>query len=163
MAPGLPPVPRRPSRAALVIAAGLIALAGLIVWNAQTIDASGGYDRIGPTAFPYAIAAGLALLGLATAASAWGRNVPAPEADRIAPIAWVVGGLAVQMALLTLAGFSIATGLMFAATARAFGRGPLWLTIPLGVGFSLVIWLIFAKTLQLALPAGALERFVSGG
>jgi putative tricarboxylic transport membrane protein len=62
------------------------------------------------------------------------------------------------MLLLKLAGFSIATGLLFAATAKGMGRGPLWMTVPVGVVLALVIWLVFAGVLQLSLPAGPLER-----
>jgi putative tricarboxylic transport membrane protein len=62
-----------------------------------------------------------------------------------------------QMLLLKPAGFSIATGLLFAATARGFGRGPLWLTVPAGVVFALLVWIVFAKGLSLNLPAGPLE------
>ena len=56
------------------------------------------------------------------------------------------------------AGFSIATGLLFAATAKGFGRGPLWKTVPIGIVVSLVIWLIFTLLLKLSLPAGPLEQ-----
>ena len=73
---------------------------------------------------------------------------------------WIIGGLVLQMLLLKTAGFSIATGLLFAFAARGFGRGPLWFTIPLGIVISFVIWLIFAGLLQLRLPAGPLERLV---
>jgi putative tricarboxylic transport membrane protein len=55
-------------------------------------------------------------------------------------------------------GFSIATGLLFAATAKGFGRGPLWFTVPVGIVFSFIVWFIFAKGLQLSLPAGPLEK-----
>ena len=54
----------------------------------------------------------------------------------------------------------IATGLLFAATARGFGRGPLWMTVPIGIVFAFVVWFIFAKGLQLSLPAGPLERLI---
>ena len=30
-------------------------------------------------------------------------------------------------------------------TARGFGRGPLWLTIPIGIVFAFLVWLIFAR------------------
>ena len=62
-----------------------------------------------------------------------------------------------QMLLLKPLGFSIATGLLFAFTARGFGRGPLWMTVPIGIVVSLVIWLIFSGLLNLSLPAGPLE------
>jgi putative tricarboxylic transport membrane protein len=49
---------------------------------------------------------------------------------------------------------------LFAATARGFGRGPLWLTIPLGIVLSFAVWFVFSKGLQLTLPAGPLERLI---
>ena len=60
--------------------------------------------------------------------------------------------------LATLVLFSIATGLLFAATAKGFGRGPLWMTVPLGIVFAFFVYVVFAKGLQLSLPAGPLER-----
>jgi putative tricarboxylic transport membrane protein len=73
---------------------------------------------------------------------------------------WIVGGLVAQMLLLKTAGFAIATGVLFALAARGFGRGPLWATVPMGIVFAFVIWLIFARVLHLSLPAGPLERLV---
>jgi putative tricarboxylic transport membrane protein len=70
---------------------------------------------------------------------------------------WIIGGLLAQMALLRVAGFSIATGVLFALTARGFGRGPLWKSLPIGVVFAFVIYVVFARGLQLSLPAGPLE------
>ena len=83
---------------------------------------------------------------------------PSASPSASAPILWIVGGLVLQLLLLKPAGFSIATGLLFAFTARGFGRGPLWLTIPVGIVFSLAVWLVFARLLMLSLPAGPLER-----
>ncbi|WP_181703558.1 tripartite tricarboxylate transporter TctB family protein [Chthonobacter albigriseus] len=149
---------RRPDRAALVIAAGLAVLSGVIFWNTASIGTAGSYARIGPTAFPYAIAGALLLISIGTALRAWRGHFPVREADEPAPILWIVGGLAAQMLLLKVAGFAIATGILFALTARGFGRGPLWMTLPIGIGLSLAIWLVFARLLQLSLPAGPLER-----
>lgn len=149
---------RRPDGAALAIALALAIVAGVIFWSTAQMPAVAGYARIGPTAFPYAIATGLMLLAIGTAAKALKGEFPEREADEIPPILWIVGGLVAQMLLLKIAGFSIATGLLFAAVARGFGRGPLWLTVPLGIVLALAIWLIFAGLLQLSLPAGPLER-----
>ena len=51
---------RRPDRAALVIALALIALGAVVAWDAAHMRTGvAAYSRIGPRAFPYAIAAGL--------------------------------------------------------------------------------------------------------
>jgi putative tricarboxylic transport membrane protein len=104
------------------------------------------------------IAACLFGLAIWTVFAAMRGEFPEREEQEHAPMLWIVGGLAAQMLLLKFAGFSIATGLLFAATARGFGKGPLWMTIPLGIVLSLAIWIIFAKGLQLSLPAGPLEH-----
>jgi putative tricarboxylic transport membrane protein len=151
---------RGPDRAAFVIAAGLAVAAAVIAWQTAHMPGGGGYARIGPAAFPYLIAAGLFVLAIWTAVAAWRGDFPEREAQNAAPMIWIVGGLAVQMLLLEIAGFSIATGLLFAATARGFGRGPLYLTIPLGIALAFAIFITFAMGLQLSLPAGPLERLV---
>ena len=150
---------RRPDRAALVIALLLIGVGAAVAWDAYTMRAGvASYSRIGPKAFPYAVAFGLLLLGVLTAVQALREESAIRERIAFAPIFWIVGGLAVQIGLLPYAGFSLATGAVFAATAMALGRGPLWLTYPIGVGIALAVWLFFSKALQLILPAGPLEN-----
>ena len=150
---------RRPDWAALFIAAFLLALAAVVAWDvAHMRTGVATYSRIGPRAFPYGIAIGLAALGVLTAIQAVRAPGRPAERDEIAPMLWIIGGLVAQIALLPSAGFSIATGAVFAATAKAFGRGPLWMTYPAGVALALAIWLFFNKALQLVLPAGPLER-----
>ncbi|WEX09746.1 tripartite tricarboxylate transporter TctB family protein [Chelativorans sp. AA-79] len=151
---------RRPDRAALVIAAALGIAAGVIAWSTAGSTMGGGYARVGPTTFPYIVAGALFILAIWTAIAAWRGDFPEREPQELGPMAWIVGGLVAQMLLLTTAGFSIATGLLFAATARSFGRGPLWVTVPMGIVLAFGIWLIFAKLLQLSLPAGPLERLI---
>jgi putative tricarboxylic transport membrane protein len=155
-----PHEPRGADRAALVIAACLGVAAIVIFWQTAAMPVAGNYARIGPTAFPYAISAVLLVLAIWTAVAALRGDFPEREEQTAAPVLWIVGGLAAQMLLLKFAGFAIATGLMFAATARGFGRGPLWLTIPIGIVIAFVIWIIFARGLQLSLPAGPLERLI---
>ena len=142
-----------------MIAALLLALAAVVAWETANMRTGAAtYSRIGPRAFPYGVAAGLAVLGALTAVQAFRAPSPRRERDDFGPIAWIAGGLIVQMVVLPYAGFSIATGAVFAATARALGRGPLWLTYAGGVVFALAIWLFFARGLNLVLPAGPLER-----
>lgn len=151
---------RRPDVPALLIAAVLAGLGAVVAWDTYHLGGAASYARIGPTAFPYAVAGGLIILAAWTAVEAWRGDFPEREHEEFGPIAWIVGGLAAQMLLLSTVGFSIATGILFAATARGFGRGPLWVTLPFGIVFSFAVWFVFAKGLQLSLPAGPLERIV---
>lgn len=150
----------RPDRAALVIAAGLAALSVLMFWRTGAMPVTAQYARIGPTTAPYVVAAGLAVLAVGTALSAWRGGFPEREADDFGPMLWIIGGLLAQMALLRVAGFSIATGVLFALTARGFGRGPVWKSLPIGIVVAFVIYVVFARGLQLSLPAGPLERLL---
>lgn len=149
---------RRPDRAALAIAAALALTAIVIAWSTSLAGGVAGYSPVGPKTFPYVIAGGLFVLAVLTALEAWRGNFPERETQNFPPMLWVLGGLLAQMLTMKTVGFSIATGLLFACTARGFGRGPLWQTVPIGIAFSFVVWLLFAKGLQLSLPAGPLER-----
>ncbi|WP_144577036.1 tripartite tricarboxylate transporter TctB family protein [Agrobacterium sp. DE0009] len=149
---------RRPDWAALVIAVALVIVAGVIFWDSARLASVTGYSPVGPATVPYAIAFCLVGLAIWTAIEAWRGDFPERDKQEIAPVIWVVAGLAAQMLLLNLAGFSIATGLLFAFTARAFGKRKLWYSIPVGIVLSFVIWVVFAQLLQLSLPAGPLER-----
>ena len=75
--------PRRPDRAGLVIAVLLALLAGVIFWQTRAMPVTAQYARVGPTTFPYVVAAGLALLAAGTAVSAWRGGFPQREADRV--------------------------------------------------------------------------------
>ena len=160
MSSGEPNLSRRPDGAALVIAAVLAAIAAVIIWQTSQMRVPPVQAKVGPTVFPYVIAGGLLLLAVGTLVEALRGKFPARDRDNYVPILWIVGGLVAQLLLLTTAGFAIATGVLFAFTAKALGRGPLWKTIPIGIVFSFVVWFIFAKGLQLSLPAGPLERLI---
>ena len=149
---------RRPDRAAFIIAAALAFIAIVIALSTRFAGDVASYSPVGPKTFPYIIAGGLFLLAIWTAIEAWRGDFPDRDRQDVPPMLWVLGGLAVQLLTMKTVGFSIATGLLFAATAKAFGRGPLWMTVPVGIVFSFVVWFLFAKGLQLSLPAGPIER-----
>ncbi|WP_299644860.1 tripartite tricarboxylate transporter TctB family protein [Devosia sp.] len=154
---------RRPDRAALVIAAGLLALALLVAWDASRLGAGGAYARIGPQTIPYLIAVCLAGLSAWTVVAAYRHSFPEREPQEFAPVLWIVGGLVAQMALIKFTGFSIATGVLFAMTARGMGRVSLPLALLSGILISAFVWFVFARLLQLTLPAGPLEHLMLEG
>lgn len=149
---------RRPDWAAFGIAAVLVAIAAVIFADASRLREVMGYSPVGPSTVPMVIAFVLILLAVWTVFAAFRHDFPEREKQEISPVAWIVGGLAAQMLLLNTAGFSIATGVLFAATAAGFGKRRIWISLPLGIVLCLIVWLIFAGLLQLSLPAGPLER-----
>lgn len=151
-------LPRRPDRAALVIAAVLAALGLLILWDVSHLRDMGGYSQVGPATVPRVIAFGLIGLAGWTAIAAFRNDFPQRPRQQVVPVIWIVGGLAAQMLLLMPLGFSIATGVLFAMTARGFGRRNFAFSLPFGILFSFAIWVVFSQLLKLYLPAGPLER-----
>jgi putative tricarboxylic transport membrane protein len=153
---------RRPDWAALAIGVVLALVALLMLWDTWRSTAGFSSDPIGPKGFPYLV--GVCLLGLAawTVVAALNGDFPEREHQQLPPMLWIVGGLAAQMLLLNPAGFSIATGLLFAATAYAFGKRKFWVTVPIGILFAFLVWILFAQGLKLALPSGPLERLFFG-
>ena len=149
---------------ALAIAAFLAIVGGVMLWDAARLADLGGYSGIGPATIPRVVGAGLILLAIWTVAAAFRRDFPEREKQHFGPVFWIIAGLALQLVLLRVAGFSIATGILFAFTARAFGKRNLALSLPIGIVLSFVVWAIFSQLLMLHLPAGPLERlFFPGG
>ena len=155
--------PRRRDPAALIIAAGLAVIAGVMLWDSARLADLGGYSGVGPASVPRVVAFCLLGLSVWTAIEAFRGDFPRRPPQAPAPVLWIVAGLAAQLMLLHVAGFSIATGILFAFTARAFGKTNLAMTIPLGIGFAFVVWAIFSQLLMLNLPAGPLEHLIFSG
>lgn len=162
---GLPGKPGRGlDRAAVVIALGLAAFGGLLLLEASRLGhVDAGYAGVGPAAAPRIIGIGLLVLAVWTLLDAIRARFPARAAQDWGAIAWIIAGLVAQILLLEPLGFSIASGLMFAAVARAFGKRQLWISVPAGIIFAFVVWLVFSRLLMLSLPAGPLEHLFFPG
>lgn len=151
---------RRPNWAALIIATVLLAVAVLIIAEGVKLGSAARYARVGPSIFAYVIGSFLAVLSLWTFVHVYQDKFPRWDVPELGPVAWVASGMIAQMVLLPHAGFSIATGLLFAMTARGFGQRPFWLGLAVGVPLAFFVWLVFARLLMLSLPTGPLERLI---
>ncbi|MEA2988937.1 MAG: putative tricarboxylic transport rane protein [Alphaproteobacteria bacterium] len=149
---------RRVDRAGLVIAAMLLATAGVILWDMSRLQITSVYG-LGPKAMPIVVAAGLALLSLGNLMMALRGELPARESADPRAILMILGGLVALIALIGLGGgFIPATAILFATTAAAFGRRAFLTDLAIGLVLGLVVYLMFDKLLTLSLPAGPLER-----
>ncbi|MGE0747759.1 MAG: tripartite tricarboxylate transporter TctB family protein [Rhodospirillales bacterium] len=151
--------PRRATGEALV-GLGIAAVGLAVAADTATLPRAPAYAVVGPAVAPYAVAAALVVLGaLLTLAARRGRwRADPPETRAPAPrVAWLLGGLAVNAALIGHVGFVLASTMLFAATARGFCS-----TRPLrdgAIGFALAAaaYLAFARLLGISLGAGWVE------
>jgi putative tricarboxylic transport membrane protein len=161
---GFDPAPgRRPDGAAFIIAAVLAAGGGLLIWQGSILPNKGGYAGIGSGAMPLFVGAVLLLLALGHLVQGLRRAAPSLPRQKPLPILLIVGGLLLQLLLLKPLGFSIASGILFACTAAAFGKRNFALSLPVGIVFALVIYGLFDGLMKLNLPSGFLETLIFGG
>lgn len=142
----------------LAVGLALILVAALTAWDASSMRIRANYG-IGPEATSYLVAIILAILGFAHLPAAFrGPDVEAEKADWRA-VAWVAIALASLIASVAFGGgFILGSTLLFAFTARAFGRQALLVDLAIGLFLAILVFLLFNKLLSLTLPMGLLER-----
>ncbi|WP_242489968.1 tripartite tricarboxylate transporter TctB family protein [Noviherbaspirillum cavernae] len=155
-------------RAPLIVGVVLLLLAGLTFADAFRLAVSTG-PGVGPSVAMKLVAALLTVLGVAHLVQAWrkrGEQQQAPhqgEKGNPRALAWVLGGLIVQIAALAFgAGFVVSSTILFVATARGFGRSLKSLGPVYGLVLSIAVYVFFTKALSLSLPAGPLEKLLLG-
>lgn len=147
----------------LAIAAGLFMLAALIAWDGASYPVRRSYAQFGPEIFPYLVAAGLAIFGVATILMSLRNSFPPREPMNVPAVAWIVSAVLAKIVLLYAgAGFIPAAGTLFGFAARGLGRKPLWLTILVGLGVATLLYILFRHGLNLSLPNGPIERAING-
>ena len=150
----------KPDTAGMAIAGILLIIALVTFWDASGMQSSTTYG-MGPQAMPYVIATGMLILAAGNFLLAWRGDFPARESYDPKAIALIIGGLAALIAIIGLGGgFIIATAVLFAATATAFGRRAVHIDLAIGAVLGVAVFLLFDKLLTLSLPAGPIERLL---
>jgi putative tricarboxylic transport membrane protein len=151
------------ARGPALVGAGVV-LFGLVVFHQTTqIPVSPLYSKVGPTIFPYIVAAGLIALGIALVFQAWRGEWGETDADSDArpvdwrALGWLALGLVLNVALIDFLGFVIASTILFVCTARAFGSKQWLRDIGIAVALALITYLGFDKLLGISIGAGILE------
>jgi putative tricarboxylic transport membrane protein len=150
----------QPQEAAL--GAGLLALAAAVVVLSLNMTVGFSYDRVGPRAFPYLIAAILALSGIfiLTTAVPERRRDDAGEPIRWLPIAIISGTLIFSMLCIRRLGWIPTATIAFALVAMAFGERRLLLNLFFGLLLACGTFVLFNYGLRLRLPVGTLIEAV---
>ncbi len=148
----------------LIVGLGVLALAALVLQQTTIIPVP-LYVALGPRAIPYAVAAGLGVLGAILVAQAlrggWSEGVEEDDVDPHWPaVAWLIAGLIVNVALISSLGFVIASSIQFVMVARAFGSKRPLRDALVGLAVTLIAYLGFDKALGINIGAGILEGLI---
>jgi putative tricarboxylic transport membrane protein len=82
------------------------------------------------------------------------------ESVRWAPVGWLAAGIVAYLLLVERGGFVVASAVLFWSTARAFNSQRPYRDAAFSVVISVGAFLLFARLLQLSLPAGILAGFL---
>ncbi|MDB6455182.1 tripartite tricarboxylate transporter TctB family protein [Falsirhodobacter sp. 20TX0035] len=152
------------SRLGPVLVASAVLLTGIgVLWASTLIHVSPAYARIGPTVFPRIVGAALAVLGVLLLVNAFaGRwQCEATDAEEppldLVPLAWVAGGLVLNLLLIAQIGFILSSTLMYLLVAKGFGARRIWLAALVGFILALVAYFGFAQLLGLRMGDGLIE------
>ena len=148
----------------LAVAAGVLALGGLVTWGSFHLPTGGGYAQVGPGVVPRIVGIGILVLGAWLLREALGGGFPGIDeaAEARVPMhwvsfAWVSGGIVAYGLLIERAGFILASTLLFVMVARGFSSRRWWLNTLSGVVLAIAVYAIFTHGLGLMLPAGVLK------
>jgi len=111
--------------------------------------------------YPLIVLAGVVLFGLAAGRSVARSNHDAAPADRrLVSLAWIAIGIVLHVMLLEPVGFVGAAAVLFWFTARAFDARHPFRDAAYAIALAAGSYLLFARVLQLQLPAGILARLL---
>ncbi|WAJ26409.1 tripartite tricarboxylate transporter TctB family protein [Antarcticirhabdus aurantiaca] len=151
---------RRVDRPAIIVGVVLLAAAAVVAYDANNIHAGFTYG-ISPSAVPFVIAAFLAVLGVGHFVAAFKEGLPTPDEADWGAVGLMSAGLFGLIASIAFGGgFILGSTILFALTARSFGRKALIADIAIGFVLGLFIYILFNRLLGLGLPSGRIERGV---
>ncbi|MQV97867.1 tripartite tricarboxylate transporter TctB family protein [Sinorhizobium medicae] len=147
----------------VIVSLIVLAVGAAVMWTATTIPVGPGVAAVGPRSFPFGvglllITCGLLLL-LEASRAPWDCEATDPAAPGLdlVPLGILACGMIVNVLLIKSAGFILASTLMFAFTARAFGARRLWLSVLIGFALALATYYGFARMLDLRIGGGFIE------
>ena len=147
------------SGAGLVIGLGFMALAGLVAFDAASLQVPPSYARVGPQVFPYLIASGMALVGLRLVWEAVREpvRVHVPPVTDWKAVAMISVALAAQYFILKPLGFVFSALILFLTIAHAFGSRQYVRDLVVGLVLALSAYVGFRYGLGIGLPQGILK------
>jgi putative tricarboxylic transport membrane protein len=148
----------------LAVGLAVTGLGVLAAWLTWVIPTTPVYAVVGPKLVPALIAGALVVLGLMLTAVAlrggWSADIPeVAEAGppNLVSLAWLGGGMLLNLVLIVPLGFAIGAAVQFVCTARAFGSRSPVRDAGIALLVSLGAFFLFVEALGVNIGAGVLE------
>ncbi|WP_154402090.1 tripartite tricarboxylate transporter TctB family protein [Ornithinimicrobium cavernae] len=160
---------RASGRGEIVLAAGLVGVGLYMLLSAQGIPVPPTDHGPGPRVFPYAVGAGLALVGLWLVVAVLRGDRAEAEAgediDLDTGTSWTTLGLLAAILvgyvlLLEPLGYLLATILFFGGVAWTLGSRNWRLLLLISIVLPLVVFLLFTRGLGIYVPNGLLQAVI---
>jgi putative tricarboxylic transport membrane protein len=139
-----------------VLGGAVLALGLFVAFETYQIEVAPTHATVGPRLFPFLVATGLIVVGVALLREAVLGHIAHEgglKLDWVA-VGLVSAGLIVQMLLLETLGWIVAATLLFVATAYAFGSRRLPVDLGIGLALAMLSFGLFNYGLGLSLPVG---------
>ena len=139
------------------------AFAAIVAWQTTLIPLNAIYAKVGPTFIPWLVSGMLGALGLVLVVQGlrggWPHDEEVGELDWHG-LSWMMAGLAANIALIDIAGFILASSLMFVLIARAFKSERPLRDAAYGFTMALIAYVGFDRVLGYKIGEGLIERFI---
>ncbi|NJO36084.1 MAG: tripartite tricarboxylate transporter TctB family protein [Rhodospirillales bacterium] len=137
----------------------ILLLAAVVGWQTTLIPTNAIYAQVGPKVIPWIATAMLGVLGalltLQGLRGGWGQEQHG--AFNPSGLAWLLLGLALNVTLISVTGFIIASTLLFVCTALAFGSRNVARDAAIGFTLALVSYVGFDRVLGYRIGSGLIE------
>lgn len=139
-----------------VLSGGVLALGLFVAVETALIEVAPSNAAVGPRLFPFLVATGLIVVGLALLREAFFGHIAHERGWELdwRAVLLVSAGLVLQMLLLESLGWIVAATLLFVAATLAFGSRRLLLDAAIGVVLTGFAFVLFNYGLGLTLPTG---------
>jgi putative tricarboxylic transport membrane protein len=154
-----PKSPDGPAWGDTAVGLAVLILAAVVAWQTTVIPSNALYAQVGPKVIPWIATAMLAVLGvLLTSRGLRGGWVHEEHgAFHLWGCAWLLLGLVLNVTLIGVAGFIIASTVLFVCTALSFGSRSLLRDAAIGFALALVSYVGFDRVLGYKIGSGLIE------
>nr|TFG52305.1 MAG: tripartite tricarboxylate transporter TctB family protein [Hyphomicrobiales bacterium] len=150
-------------RDGVLVGAVIILIAAILAWQTAIIPSGAIYAEIGPKIVPWIVTVLLGSLGLAIIFESylglWQVDTEHGSFDR-ASLIWIGLGLGLNLVLIDLVGFILASATLFVCTARAFGSARPLRDAGIGFAVALIAYAGFDRLLDYRIGDGLIENLI---